>query len=83
MFQNSYSEVTYLLKLPFFLNLKTILHKSKIVTNIDMNNYIYSLGAITFKIFFRFITQKRVDTPITVYTYALNEPMLKNKESWF
>ena len=38
-----------------------------------MNNYIYSLGAITFKILLRFFIEKMVDTPF--YTYVLTELM--------
>ena len=40
-----------------------------------MNNYIYYLGEITFKILLRFIIQKRFDTPI--YTFVLTEPVPK------
>ena len=45
-----------------------------------MNNYTYSLGAITFEILLRFFIEKMVDTPF--YTYVLTaEPMPIKQES--
>ena len=47
-----------------------------------MNNYTYSLGAITFEILLRFFIEKMVDTPF--YTYVLTaEPMPIKQESCF